>query len=92
MIGLTVLRAGAALVVPIEENDLTGRWLKAAVLPLSSFLKPEGFRSKPWTEKKKQPHRHAAGKDRKNEQSEGQSKKHTLRIITDFLIYLNFQS
>ena len=37
-------------------------------------------------------HRHAAGKDRKNELSEGQSKKHTLRIITDFLIYLDFQS
>ena len=77
---------------PIEEDNVSCFWRKAAVLPLSSFLKPEGFRSKPWTEKKKQPHRHAAGKDRKNELSEGQSKKHTLRIITDFLIYLNFQS
>ena len=52
----------------------------------------EGFRTNPWTKKEIQTHRHAAGKDRKNELSEGQSKKHTLRIITDFLIYLYFQS
>lgn len=40
MIGLTILRAGAAFVVPIKENDLTGRWFKAAVLPLSTVLEP----------------------------------------------------
>ena len=43
-------------------------------------------------QKEIQNHLHAAGKDRKNELSEGQSKKHTFRIITDFLIYLDFQS
>ena len=40
MIGLPVLRAGRAFIVPIEENDLTGRWLKAAVLPLSTVFEP----------------------------------------------------
>ena len=40
MIGLPVLRTGRALVVPIEENDLTGRRLKAAVLSLSTVLEP----------------------------------------------------
>ncbi len=40
MIGLPVLRTGRAFVVPIEENDLTGRRLKAAVLPLSTVLEP----------------------------------------------------
>ena len=52
----------------------------------------KGFRSEPWSEQEIQTHRHTAGKDRKNEPSERQSKKHTLRIITDFLIYLDFQS
>ena len=36
-------------------------------------------------------YRHAAGKHRKNELSERQSKEHTLRVIADFLVYLNFQ-
>ena len=40
MIGLTILRAGRAFIVPIEENDLTGRRLKAAVLPLPSVFEP----------------------------------------------------
>lgn len=40
MIGLPILRTGAALIVPIEENDLTGRWLKAAVLPLPTVFEP----------------------------------------------------
>ena len=40
MIGLPILRAGAAFVVPIKENDLTGRWCKAAVLPLSTGFEP----------------------------------------------------
>ena len=40
MIGLPILRAGAAFVVPIKENDLTGRWFKAAVLPLSTVFEP----------------------------------------------------
>ena len=40
MIGLTILRAGTAFVVPIEENDLTDRWFKAAVLPLSTVFEP----------------------------------------------------
>ena len=40
MIGLAILRAGAALIIPIEENDLTGRRFKAAVLPLSTVLEP----------------------------------------------------
>ena len=33
MIGLPILRIGTAFIVPIEENDLTGRRFKAAVLP-----------------------------------------------------------
>lgn len=40
MIGLPILRTGAAFIVPIEENDLTGGRLKAAVLPLSTILEP----------------------------------------------------
>ena len=40
VVGLSVLRTGAAYVIPIEENDLTGRRLKAAVLPLSTVLEP----------------------------------------------------
>ena len=40
MIGLTILRIGTALVVPIEENDLTRRRFKAAVLPLSTVFEP----------------------------------------------------
>ena len=40
MIGLTILRAGAALVVPIEENDLSCRRFKAAVLPLVTVFEP----------------------------------------------------
>ena len=37
---LTARMAGRAFVVPIEENDLTGRWLKAAVLPLVTVFEP----------------------------------------------------
>ena len=40
MIGLTILRAGTAFVVPIEENDLTSGRFKAAVLPLSTVFEP----------------------------------------------------
>ena len=40
MIGLPILRAGRAFVVPIEENDLTCRRLKAAVLPLTTVFEP----------------------------------------------------
>ena len=40
MIGLPILRAGAAFIVPIKENDLTRRRLKTAVLPLSMVLEP----------------------------------------------------
>ena len=40
MIGLTILRTGRALIIPIEENDLTGRRFKAAVLPLATILEP----------------------------------------------------
>ena len=40
MIGLAILRAGAALIIPIEENDLTGRRFKAAVLPLVTVFEP----------------------------------------------------
>ena len=35
-------------------------------------------------------HRHAAGKDRKKELPHRQPEKHTLRIVADFLIYLDF--
>lgn len=40
MIGLPILRAGAAFIVPIKENDLTGRWFKATVLPLVTVFEP----------------------------------------------------
>lgn len=40
MIGLTILRAGTAFVVPIEENDLTSGRFKAAVLPLPTVFEP----------------------------------------------------
>ena len=40
MIGLPILRAGATLIIPIEENDLTGSRLKATVLPLSTVFEP----------------------------------------------------
>ena len=40
MIGLTILRAGTAFVVPIKEDDLTGGRFKAAVLPLSTVFEP----------------------------------------------------
>lgn len=38
MIGLPILRAGTAFVVPIEENDLTSGRFKAAVLPLPTVF------------------------------------------------------
>ena len=40
MIGLAILRAGAALIIPIEENDLTSGRFKAAVLPLPTVFEP----------------------------------------------------
>ena len=40
MIGLTILRAGTAFVVPIEEDDLTSGRFKAAVLPLPTVFEP----------------------------------------------------
>ena len=40
MIGLTILRAGTAFIVPIEENDLTSGRFKAAVLPLPTVFEP----------------------------------------------------
>ena len=40
MIGLPILRAGAAFVVPIKEDDLTGGRFKAAILPLSTIFEP----------------------------------------------------
>lgn len=40
MIGLTVLRARAALVVPIEEDDHAGRGLHRVVCPLPTLPEP----------------------------------------------------
>ena len=40
MIGLTVLRAGAALVVPIEEDNHAGRGLHGVIRPLSTLPEP----------------------------------------------------
>ena len=40
MIGLPILRAGAAFVVPIKEDDLTCRRLKVVVLPLPTVFEP----------------------------------------------------
>ena len=40
MIRLPILRAGAAFIVPIEENDLTSGRFKAAVLPLPTVFEP----------------------------------------------------
>lgn len=40
MIGLPILRTGAAFIVPIEENNLTRRRFKAAVLPLPTIFEP----------------------------------------------------
>ena len=40
MIGLPILRAGTAFIVPIEENDLTSGRFKAAVLPLPTVFEP----------------------------------------------------
>ena len=40
MIGLAILRAGTAFVIPIEEDDLTGGRFKAAVLPLPTVFEP----------------------------------------------------
>lgn len=40
MIGLTVLRAGAALVVPIEEDDHAGRGLHGVIRPLPTLPEP----------------------------------------------------
>lgn len=40
MIGLTVLWAGAALVVPIEEDDHAGRGLHGVIRPLSTLPEP----------------------------------------------------
>lgn len=40
MIGLTVLWAGAALVVPIEEDNHAGRGLHGIIRPLASIPEP----------------------------------------------------
>mgnify|MGYP000735532563 CR=1 FL=1 len=40
MVGQPILRAGRASIIPVEENDLTGRRLKAAVLPLPTVFEP----------------------------------------------------
>ena len=40
MIGLTVLRAGAALVVPIEEDNHAGRGLHGVICPLPTLPEP----------------------------------------------------
>lgn len=40
MIGLTVLRAGTALVVPIEEDDHAGRGLHGVIRPLPTLPEP----------------------------------------------------
>ena len=40
VVGLSVLRTGAAYVIPIEENDHSGDRLGRAVYPLSTSFKP----------------------------------------------------
>ena len=40
MIGLTVLRAGAALIIPIEEDDHAGRGLHGVIRPLPTLPEP----------------------------------------------------
>ena len=40
MIGLTVLRAGAALVIPIKEDNHPGRGLHRVIRPLPSLPEP----------------------------------------------------
>ena len=40
MVGLTVLQAGVALVVPIEEDDHAGRGLHGVIRPLPTLPKP----------------------------------------------------
>ena len=40
MVGLTVLQAGVALVVPIEEDDHAGRGLHGVICPLPTLPEP----------------------------------------------------
>lgn len=40
MVGLTVLQAGVALVVPIEEDDHAGRGLHGVIRPLPTLSEP----------------------------------------------------
>ena len=40
MIGLTVLRAGTALVVPVEEDNHAGRGLHSVICPLPTLPEP----------------------------------------------------
>lgn len=40
MIGLTVLRARAALIIPIEEDDHAGRGLHGVIRPLPTLPEP----------------------------------------------------
>lgn len=40
MIGLTVLRARAALIIPVEEDDHTGRGLHRVICPLPTLPEP----------------------------------------------------
>lgn len=44
------------------------------------------------TQSKINTHGNTAGKNRKNELSERQSKKHIFRVLTDFFVDLNFQN
>ena len=52
----------------------------------------QGFHPKIGAQYKVKAHGHAAGENRKNELPHRQPKKHTLRVITDFSIDLNFQN
>ena len=40
MVGLTVLRAGAALIIPIEEDNHAGRGLHGVIRPLPTLPEP----------------------------------------------------
>ena len=40
MIGLAVLRTGAAPVIPVEEDDHAGRWLHRVICPLPTLPEP----------------------------------------------------
>ena len=52
----------------------------------------QGFHPEVGAQDKIKAHGHAAGENRKNELPHRQSKKHTLRVITDFPVDLDFQN